>query len=62
MFSIRLSEKGIQQAKVLNIKIKYEKPFDLILVSPLTRTLQTMAYGFEEIKCPRIAHPVYIIK
>lgn len=56
----RLSQKGIEEAKVLNIKIKYEPPFDLILVSPLTRTLETMAYGFEGVKCPRLAHPVLI--
>lgn len=56
----RLSQKGIEEAKALNIKIKYEPPFDLILVSPLTRTLETMAYGFEGVKCPRLAHPVLI--
>lgn len=54
----RLTEIGIEQAKHMNKKLRKQPPFDLIVVSPLERALQTMEYAFEGIDCPRIALPV----
>lgn len=38
--------------------MKKESKFDLIVISPLTRTLQTMEYAFDGIECPKIVNPV----
>lgn len=54
----RLNDEGISQAKSLNELMMKESKFDLIVVSPLTRTLQTMEYAFSGIDCPRIVQPV----
>lgn len=54
----RLSEKGIQQAKELNNYLKSVGPFDLIVVSPLIRTLQTMENAFNGINCKKIVNPL----
>lgn len=49
---------GIDQAKELNKTIKTLPQFDLIVTSPLIRTLQTTQHVFEGIKCNKIANPI----
>lgn len=56
----RLNDEGISQAKGLNELMKKEAKFDLVVISPLTRTLQTMEYAFDGIDCPRIVNPVLL--
>lgn len=57
-YIFRLSQLGIDQAKELNKTIKEIANFELVVSSPLTRTLETMQYAFEGIKCPKIANSV----
>lgn len=42
----------------MNKKLRKQPPFDLVVVSPLERALETMEYAFKGIDCPKIALPV----
>lgn len=56
---LRLSPHGIDQAQSLNKEIKDIIPsFQVIYVSPLTRTIQTMNNIFKGSTCPRIVQPL----
>lgn len=56
---IRLASEGIEQSKSLNKEIQTIIPdIQVIYVSPLTRTIQTMENVFEGTNCPRIVQPL----
>jgi len=62
--SIPITEKGVQQAKDRRAALKTEKDiyaFDLIVVSPMRRTLETFSHvmvDYIEAGVPVIAHPI----
>ena len=57
MYDTRLTTTGEQQASNLNKQLKTEPKPQLLVVSPLTRTLRTAQLAFKGIDVPYIAHP-----
>ena len=54
-----LNAKGEGQVKQLATELKPQlKQFDLIVVSPLTRAMQTATGGFDGVKCPWAVQPL----
>lgn len=54
----RLTPYGHQQAKDLGAEIGAGKEFDLIVVSPFTRTIQTATHAFAQARAPWTIQPL----
>lgn len=52
-----LTEKGIKQAKLLKNQLPLSDN-DILIISPVRRTLSTALYWSENIKCKKIVHPL----
>lgn len=54
----KLTELGHQQAQALGAEIGEGRDFDLVVVSPFTRTIQTATHAFAKVKAPWEVQPL----
>ena len=57
-FDTTLTERGRTEVRSAAARVRQLPAPDLLVVSPLTRALQSAELAFEDVRCPRIVHPL----
>ncbi len=57
-FDTTLTDRGRSEVRSAAARVRQLPPPDLLVVSPLTRAIQSAELAFEGVSCPRIVHPL----